>query len=66
MGGNPEAARLAGIKVERQTMYLYVLLGVACGIAAVMIMARTTTGTSTHGALYRSTPSPPSSSAAPS
>ena len=52
VGGNPEAARLAGIKVQRQTMYLYVLLGVACGIAAVMIMARTTTGTSTHGGLY--------------
>jgi ribose transport system permease protein len=52
VGGNPEAARLAGIKVQRQTMYLYVLLGLACGLAAVMIMARTTTGTSTHGQLY--------------
>ncbi len=52
VGGNPEAARLAGIRVQRQTMYLYVLLGVACGIAAVMIMARTTTGSSTHGTLY--------------
>ena len=52
VGGNPEAARLAGIKVQRQTMYLYLLLGVACGIAAVMIMARTTTGSSTHGSLW--------------
>ena len=52
IGGNPEAARLAGIRVQRQTMYLYILLGIACGIAAVMIMARTTTGTSTHGTLY--------------
>jgi ribose transport system permease protein len=52
VGGNPEAARLAGIKVQRQTMYLYVLVGLACGLAAVMIMARTTTGTSTHGQLY--------------
>lgn len=52
VGGNPEAARLAGIKVQRQTAYLYVLLGVACGIAAVMLMARTTTGSSTHGLLY--------------
>jgi len=52
IGGNPEAARLAGIRVSRQTMYLYILLGIACGIAAVMIMARTTTGTSTHGTLY--------------
>jgi ribose transport system permease protein len=52
IGGNSEAARLAGIRVQRQTMYLYILLGIACGIAAVMIMARTTTGTSTHGTLY--------------
>ncbi|MFQ6172092.1 ABC transporter permease [Oryzobacter sp. R7] len=51
VGGNAEAARLAGIKVQRQTAYLYVLLGVACGLAAVMLMARTTTGTSTHGQL---------------
>ena len=28
------------------------LLGVCCGIAALMIVARTTTGTSTHGTLY--------------
>jgi len=52
VGGNPEAARLAGIKVQRQTMYLYILVGLACGLAAVMLMARTTTGTSTHGQLY--------------
>ena len=34
VGGNPEAARLAGIRVKRQTMLLYVLVGVCCGIAA--------------------------------
>jgi ribose transport system permease protein len=52
VGGNPEAARLAGINVKRHTTLLYVLLGVACGIAAVMLMGRTTVGTSTHGELY--------------
>ena len=52
VGGNIEAARLAGINVRRHTALLYVLLGVACGIAAVMIIARTTTGSSTHGQLY--------------
>ena len=31
---------------------LYTLSGFCCGIAAVMIMARTTTGSSTHGNLY--------------
>ena len=32
--------------------HLYVLAGLCCGIAAVMLMARTTTGSSTHGQLY--------------
>jgi ribose transport system permease protein len=52
IGGNAEAARLAGINVSRTTMLLYTLSGTCCGIAAVMIMARTTTGSSTHGQLY--------------
>ncbi|MEZ0075504.1 ABC transporter permease [Planotetraspora sp. GP83] len=52
VGGNPEAARLAGIDVRRHTMLLYALSGLCCGIAAVIIMARTTTGSSTHGDLY--------------
>ena len=52
VGGNPEAARLAGINVKRHTVYLYVLVGICCGIAALMLVARTTTGSSTHGQLY--------------
>ena len=52
VGGNPEAARLAGIDVRRHTVLLYTLLGVCCGIAAIMLVARTTTGSSTHGGLY--------------
>ena len=52
VGGNPEAARLAGIRVQRHTVILYVLVGLCCGIAALMLVARTTTGSSTHGSLY--------------
>ncbi len=52
VGGNPEAARLAGIKVKRHTLYLYALAGLTAGIAAVMMLARTTAGSSTHGQLY--------------
>jgi ribose transport system permease protein len=52
VGGNSEAARLAGIKVQRHTVLLYALLGLCAGIAAVMLMSRTTTGSSTHGFLY--------------
>ena len=52
VGGNPEAARLAGINVNRHTVMLYVLVGVCCGLAALMLAARTTTGSSTHGYLW--------------
>jgi ribose transport system permease protein len=52
IGGNHEASRLAGLKVKRHTVSLYVLSGVAAGIAGVMFLARTTAGISTHGGLY--------------
>ena len=52
VGGNPEAARLAGIKVQRHTMYLYALAGLTAGIGAIMMLARTTAGSSTNGSLY--------------
>ncbi len=52
IGGNFEASRLAGLKVKRHLVALYVLSGLAAGIAAVMILGRTGAGTSTHGSLY--------------
>ena len=52
VGGNTEAARLAGINVSRHTVLLYVLSGLCCGIAAIMLVSLTTTGSSTHGDLY--------------
>ena len=52
IGGNMVAAQLAGIKVKRHTVYLYALSGLTAGIAGVMMMGRTTVGTSTHGTLY--------------
>ena len=51
VGGNPEAARLAGINVQRHTMYLYMITGLTAGIAAITLLARTGAGTSTHGQL---------------
>nr|WP_264030043.1 ABC transporter permease [Cellulosimicrobium sp. SH8] len=52
VGGNPEAARLAGIKVKRHLMYVYALCGLTAGIAGVMMLARTGAGSSTNGSLY--------------
>ena len=52
VGGNAEASRLAGIKVKRHMVSLYMISGLTAGIAAVMMLGRTTVGTSTHGTLY--------------
>lgn len=51
IGGNREAARLAGINVNRHMVWIYVIAGLTAGIAAVMMLGRTTAGTSTHGTL---------------
>lgn len=52
IGGNPEAARLAGIKIRRHTVMVFALSGMTAGIAGVMMLARTTAGSSTNGYLY--------------
>jgi ribose transport system permease protein len=52
IGGNQEASRLAGIRVKRHLVYVYVLSGLTAGIAGIMMLGRTTAGTSTHGTLY--------------
>ncbi|WP_246060930.1 ABC transporter permease [Nocardioides dongxiaopingii] len=51
VGGNPEAARLAGINVRRHTVLLYVLVGVCAGLAALILIAKTTTGSANHAEL---------------
>ena len=51
IGGNREAARLAGIDVKRHIMWLYAISGLTAGVAAIMYLGRTTAGTSTHGTL---------------
>ncbi|GAB2679072.1 ABC transporter permease [Saccharopolyspora gloriosae] len=52
VGGNAEAARLAGINVRRHTALVYALAGLCCAIAAIMVVARTTSGASTNGLYY--------------
>jgi len=52
IGGNREASRLAGIGVKKHIVALYALAGLTAGIAAIMMLGRTTAGTSTHGTLY--------------
>jgi ribose transport system permease protein len=52
IGGNAEAARLAGINVKLHTAMVYALAGLLCGVAALMVVARTTSGASTNGMFY--------------
>ncbi|MEV8593449.1 ABC transporter permease [Streptomyces sp. NPDC052012] len=52
IGGNAEAARLAGIDVRRQRLYLYLLSGLCCGIAAFMLIVLSGSGQNTNGNLY--------------
>ncbi|GAA5180367.1 ABC transporter permease [Rugosimonospora acidiphila] len=52
IGGNAEAARLAGINIRRHTLLVYTLSGLCCGVAAVMVTAQATAGSSDHGNLY--------------
>lgn len=52
VGGNPEASRLAGINVARQTLVLYIMSGLCAGIASVLLTARLTSGSNDVGNLY--------------
>jgi ribose/xylose/arabinose/galactoside ABC-type transport system permease subunit len=49
VGGNPEAARLAGIRVDRAIVAAYGASGFCAGLAAVVLVARMTTSTEALG-----------------
>ncbi|MEU4240839.1 ABC transporter permease [Actinoplanes sp. NPDC026619] len=52
VGGNPEAARLAGINVKRHTVMLYALSGLCCGIGAIMLTSQATSAQAAMANLY--------------
>lgn len=52
VGGNPEAARLAGINVKWHSLLLYGLSGLCCGIAAIMLTAQANSAQAAMGNLY--------------
>lgn len=49
IGGNPEAARLAGIRVERITLYVYMISGFLVALAAVLYSGRIQSATPSVG-----------------
>ncbi|WP_394155852.1 L-arabinose ABC transporter permease AraH [Loktanella salsilacus] len=44
VGGNPEASRLAGVKVDRTRIYIFTIQGLVCGIAGILLASRITSG----------------------
>ena len=50
IGANPKVAKLSGIKVKKVKILLYVFMGLATGIASIIIVAMTGVGMSYHGA----------------
>ncbi|MCQ0988774.1 sugar ABC transporter permease [Jiella marina] len=51
IGGNPEAAELAGINTKRVTMMVFALMGMLAAIAAAISTARLTSATNAQGTL---------------
>jgi len=51
MGGNPEAARLAGINTRRVTFFIFVIMGVLCAVAGTIQSARLNAGANSTGTL---------------
>jgi len=49
MGGNPAAARLAGINLNRMRLWLYSISGGLSGLAGVIVTARTSSGQPASG-----------------
>jgi len=51
-GGNPEAARIAGIRVRRTTFSVYALSGLCAGISAILLAGRLASASPVAGSLY--------------
>lgn len=52
MGGNPEAAKLAGINVERMRVIVYALCGLVTSFASLIMLSRTNSAQPGAGASY--------------
>ncbi|WNX85598.1 ABC transporter permease [Agathobaculum sp. NTUH-O15-33] len=52
IGSNAETARLSGVRIERNTIKVYILSGMAIGLAAIVYLARLTAAQPTAGQSY--------------
>ncbi|MCL6707872.1 L-arabinose ABC transporter permease AraH [Pseudomonas sp. R2.Fl] len=44
IGGNPEASRLAGVKVSSMRIWIFALQGLVCAVAGILLASRITSG----------------------
>lgn len=51
-GGNPKAARLSGVPVQRMKLMAFAISGACCGVAGVLLTVRSGGGDPTSGMLY--------------
>jgi len=52
IGGNRQAARLSGIRVNRNLLIVYTISGAMAGLAGVILASRFHSGTPTYGQMY--------------
>ncbi|MEH6405312.1 MAG: sugar ABC transporter permease [Sneathiella sp.] len=51
IGGSPEAAELSGINVKKVTVMVFAIMGLLCGVAAIITTARLNAGVNSMGVL---------------
>jgi D-xylose transport system permease protein len=51
VGGSPESAELAGIDTRRTTVQIFAVMGLLCGLAAIVITARLNAGATATGTM---------------
>jgi ribose transport system permease protein len=49
IGGNELAARLSGINIDRNKIYIYSLTGLLCGLAGIIMVGRVNAGNPNSG-----------------
>lgn len=52
VGGNPEAARLSGIRTKRTLLFVYVVSGLCAGLGGVITASQLNAGSPTYGQSY--------------
>lgn len=52
VGGNPEAARLAGVRVPRTLHFVYAVTGILAGLGGIITASQLKSGAPTYGLMY--------------